>query len=227
MDDVLGVLRNYPDNALKSDAQSGTLTILVVQMESLFRNDPASRLSDELAGLDDTRDRLITGLVKLCDAHTYGPDPKKRDAAELLSHSLSTYGAGIAQQVYQAESATITNVLTNWSTKPELTAAAELIGATEWTIALDDANERFKAMYLRRTAELAADASPDTMKSKRLEVNEAWYKLRERINGFFTVTDGAEPWKTAIEQLNSLIGQYNATLSHRAGRAADKDTPQV
>jgi hypothetical protein len=216
--DILGIVK--PQAGLQSDVQVGTLSILVAEMQILFRNDPSSPLSTQLAGHDTARDRLITGLVKLCDAHTYGPDPDKRAAADLLSHNLATYGAGIAEQSYQAESATITNIVAEWSTKPELTTAATLIGAEEWMTALQAANESFKTMYLRRTAEMSAGSTPDTFKAKRLEANDAWYKLRDRINSFFMINDGAAPWGTVTAQLNALIDQYTATLHTRAGRAA-------
>ncbi len=220
MTEAQRIVHTYQQNIeLQSDAQIGTFSILVAEMQILYRNDPASPLSIELAGHDTKRDRLITGLIKLCDAHTYGPDPDKRAAADLLSHNLDTYGAGIAQQSYQAETVTISNILAEWSRNPELTAAAARIGADEWTTALHAANESFNTMYLRHTAEMTPDAHhPDTFKTKRLETDEAWYKLCDRLNSFFIIHDGAIVWHNMTEELNALIDRYNATLNTRIGR---------
>ena len=163
----------------------------------------------------------MTGLAKLCDAHTYGPDADKRAAGDALSRNLEIYGASISAQEYNAETATITNILADWNTKPDLIAAAALIGATEWTTALETVNTGFRKMYLQRNAEQAAGYTPDTLRNKRAETNQAWYKLRDRINSFMVINDGAAPWSIATPQLNALIDKYNDTLAVRAGRASD------
>ncbi len=231
MNDVLRIVHTYQANdELQSSVQAGTLSIAVAELELLLHTDGASPLSHDIARLDTARDRLITGLVKLCDAHTYGPDPEKRIAADTLSASLAKYGAGIAQQGYQAETAIITNILTDWSTHPDLTKAAARIGAEEWLTALNTANEGFIATYHQRTAAMAEITPPETVRSVRMETNDAWYKLRDRLDSFFTIHEGAAPWSTAIAHINALIDQYKSTLGIRAGRvsaARNADENQV
>jgi hypothetical protein len=155
--------------------------------------------------------------VKLCDAYSYGPDPDKRAAADLLNASLTKYGTRIAHQDYQAESATLTNLLSDWSTHPELMKAAALIGAEEWVTALHQANENFKHMYARHAQETDADHSRDSVKDKRAETNEAWYKLRDRLDSFFTIHGGEAPWSTSIAHINALIDRYNLAHNTRVG----------
>src|SRR4051812_15575607 len=102
MNDILHIVHEYQENdQLESNVQVGTLSIAVAELQLLLHTDQGSPLSNDIARLDTARDRLIGGLVKLCDAHTYGPDPEKRIAADTLSASLAKYGAGIAQQGYQ------------------------------------------------------------------------------------------------------------------------------
>jgi len=216
MTDVLRVVHTYPQNALESDEHIGTLSILVAELQILVNNDPTSPLSNDIVGLDAARDRLITGLVKLCDAYSYGPDPDKRAAADTLNDSFAKYGAGIAYQNHQAESATITNLLAEWSTRPDLTAAAELIGAEEWVTAMHAANENFKATYLQHSHGTTVDLSADTVKDKRAETTEAWYKLRDRLDSFFTIHEGEAPWSTSIAHINALVDQYNAAHGSEA-----------
>jgi hypothetical protein len=218
MTDAQNILHAFPQGALESDGQIGTFSILVAELQILFHNGQVSPQAHDIAGLDAVRDRLMSGLVRLCDAHTYGPDPDKRAAADLLCSSLDTYGTGIASQNYQAESATITSILADWSTHPPLTAAVARIGAEEWVTALQAANEEFKAAYLKRTTATAAATPTDAFRDKRLETAEAWKRLVNRLDSFFTIHEGAAPWSTAIAQLNALIDQYNATLSGRIGR---------
>jgi hypothetical protein len=215
MTDAQTILHAFPPDALESGTQIGTFSILVAELQILFHSEQVSPQAHDIHGLDAARDRLMSGLVKLCDAYTYGPNPDKRAAADLLSSSLDKYGTGIANQNYQAESATITNILADWSTHPPFTAAAALIGAEEWIAALQAANEEFKAAYLKRTTAMASATPTDAFRDKRMETADAWKRVCSRLDSFFTIHEGAAPWSTAIAQLNALIDQYNAMLSAR------------
>ena len=192
---------------------------VAAEIDSLFANDPASPLTDELLELDSTRDSYMVGLGMYCRSLTYHPDAAKRDTAKTLLHSLDVYG-DIIHQSYNAESASITNLLDDWATKPELVAAALAIGAGDFTTALSTTNTAFVTLYNQRTAAMAANSSPDTLKAKRAEAVIAWNALRNKIEANTVMVDGAAPWGTVVEQLNTLIDQYNATLLSRAGRSA-------
>ena len=210
MNELLLDLHAYPANSLESDEQIGTLSILVAELQIIVNNDPASPFSSDISGLDDARARLMTGLAKLCEAHSYGPDPDKRAAADLLNDSLAKFGAGVAHQDHQTEGATITNLVADWSIHPELTAAAALIGADDWVTALDSANEGFKRVNLQHAGVLASDHALEAVKGKRAQTTEAWYNLRDRLDSFFTIHNGDAPWSTAIAHINALVARYNS-----------------
>ena len=47
-------------------------------------------------------------------------------------------------------------------------------------------------------------------------------KLRNFIDSYFTINEGAEPYNTTTNQLNALVDQYNVMM---AGRGGKDETP--
>ncbi|MEC3877787.1 DUF6261 family protein, partial [Chryseobacterium salviniae] len=83
------------------------------------------------------------------------------------------------------------------------------------------ANDLFNTTYLSRTQEYG-DANPETIKSKREEVNAAYYALRDRIDALHLLVETPpSPYATVINQLNALTDQYNVLLVNR------KEAPPV
>lgn len=197
------------------------LANIVGVMDGLFAVDQASAHTDDLAALDIQRDTYITGLEVLCKAYTYHPVAVKRNAAHTLLHNLEVYGHDIARQGYNAESASISNLLDDWNTKADLVAAAlQVAGTSDFLNALTTTNVAFIALYNQRTTDIAVTAGSDSMKNQRTEAISAWKALCKKIDANTEMVDGAAPWGTVVNQLNTLIDQYNATLHSRAGRTA-------
>ena len=128
---------------------------------------------------------------------------------------MAIYGSGIARQNYQAETATLNNMIRDFEDQPELAAAVTAFSLQPWIDELQDANTLFNTEYLSRTQEYG-DANPDTIKSKREETNVTYYALRDRIDALHTLVETPpSPYITVINQLNALTDQYNVLLVHR------------
>ena len=86
---------------------------------------------------------------------------------------------------------------------------------------LKAANEEFNTKYLSRTQEYG-DASPETIKLTREDVNVAYYALRDRIDALHLLVETPpSPYVTIINQLNALTDQYNALLVNRKPESPD------
>lgn len=134
---------------------------------------------------------------------------------------MALYGSGIARLNYQAETATLNNLIRDWEGKPELITAISEFNLGEWMAELKTANEEFNTKYLSRTQEYG-DASPETIKLKREEVNVAYYALRDRIDALHLLVETPpSPYVTIINQLNALTDQYNALLVNRKPDSTD------
>ena len=159
-------------------------------IENLFKIDQSNPITDELQALDLRRDNAINGILLIVSGHTYHKDATIRNHAKILSDHLKLYGTGIARDNYQSETATLRSIGKDWTNKPELAAAVTALGLGVWQAEMTDANNSFATKYIARTQELAT-ASFDTIKAKRQEATETYYKLRDKINAYYTINEGA------------------------------------
>lgn len=196
---------------------------VVAAISALFVTDQGNDTTPIIQGADIRRDTAISGITLLANAMTYHYDAATRDAATRIADNLSLYGGGIARQNLMAETASITNIIADWNNKPELSAAIVTLGLGAWKAELQDANEQFNTLYIARTQQLGA-LSPDTIRAKRLEAYAAYYALRDRIDAFFVINNGANPWGKTVNEANALIEQYNILLAGRAGNS-QQETP--
>jgi hypothetical protein len=219
--DVLSIIKINDPQALGVLAQYDAFASANKVVEGLFNKEQASAATDELVALDDQRDRLINGINALVLGYTYSTDENQKKNALLLQVNIDSYGSGIAKENYQSETAIITNLLDDWATKPELSAAVAVLNLATWQTQLAAANAAFNAKYLVRTQEMGS-APPDSLKEKRTEATNAYYELRDFIDSFFTINKGAMPFSKTTNELNALIDQYNRLI---AGRGRGSEPP--
>jgi hypothetical protein len=217
------ILANDPA-ALKVTDQYNAVQLVRKTLEQLFMPERSSAITEDIIALDLRRDNAINGIIGLAQSYTYHFDGNTRTAASMLSNYFGTYGAGIARENYTSETAILTNIVTDLHNKPNLSAAIATLQLLDWVTELDTANQAFNQKYLQRTQELAA-ASADTMRAKRSEAANAYYDLRNNLDAYFTITKGAGPFATAINEVNALIDQYNKLITGRSG--GDAPTPTL
>lgn len=222
--DFLGIVQLNDPAALNVKAEFDDFTKVTNTIDALFKADRGSLITDELQAMDLRRDTAITGITGYVQSLTYHFNPITRQHAVTLAANLANYDAGVAKQNYQAETAIIKSILTDWTEKPALKAAIEALNIADWQAELADANTAFNSKYLARTQELGA-ASPDTIKEKRQEATTAYYTLRDFISSHYILAKGAEPYKKAVNELNALITQYNNLLAGRRGGNNDNPAP--
>jgi Family of unknown function (DUF6261) len=219
--DVLSIVKINDPQALGVLAQYDALAAANKTVENLFNKEQASATTDVLVALDNQRDRLINGISALVLGYTYSTDETQKRNALLLQTNIDSYGSGIAKENYQSETAIITNLIDDWTAKPELAAAIAALNLGSWQTELAAANAAFNAKYLVRTQEKGS-ASPESLKEKRTVATNAYYELRNFIDSYFTINKGAEPFRKTTNELNALIDQYNRLI---AGRGRGPEPP--
>ena len=222
--DFLNIVQKNDPDALKVRAQFEALKTSADETEKLFKISQASLITAEIEAMDNRRDRAITGISMVATAYTYSPDPVLEKHAKTLEAHFSLFGTGITRDNYMSQTASIRNILSDWETKSELKDALTALRLKDWKAELQAANEQFYTAYTSRNEELAS-ASPDSLKTKRLEANAAYYKLRDRLNGHFEISDGAEPWAKVSSLANQSISNYNDLLARRGAGEAAPETP--
>ncbi|MBW8358375.1 MAG: hypothetical protein K0M63_01080 [Weeksellaceae bacterium] len=215
MKDFAGIINLNAPATLQIAAKLTAFTTETAELEGLFKKALANDRTRVILQLDERRDNAINGIAAFLQGYAYHYEADKKQNAEKLLTNMAMYGSGIARQNYQSETATLNNMLNDFANKPELAAAVTAFSLQPWLSELQDANTQFNDEYLTRTQEYGA-ANPETIKSKREEVNETYYALRDRIDALHTLVETPpSPYTTVINQLNALTDQYNALLLHR------------
>ena len=224
MKDFAGLVNANNAATLNVAVQYTALAAKNNQLEDLFKKELSSELTQEILDLDNRRDRAYNGILFVVQGFLNHYDPNKVAAATRLKSNLDLYGGGAAKQNYQAETAILNNLVSDWEGKPDLLDALNLLGLLGWKDEMKAANTLFNQKYIERTLEYS-EASPETLLAKRTETAQAYYTLRQFIDAF-SVTINTPSYQTVTNQVNALIAQYNTLLNNRLARMAT-DTPEV
>ena len=118
------------------------------ELSILYATHQGSDITPILQALDRRRDDAIIGIRGMADAYRYHYDPAKRAAGVSIIDNLGLYSGSIAQQSLIAETASIKNILQDWSTLPELMAAVAELQLDDWKTELQTANDLFQTSIM-------------------------------------------------------------------------------
>ncbi|MEG1590011.1 DUF6261 family protein [Chryseobacterium sp.] len=226
MKDFTGIINLNNPAQLAIDAKLNAFVSKTDELESLYKKALANEKTQALLAIDEKRDDAVNGIYYFLLGYSYHFDSVKKQNAQILLENMALYGSGIARLNYQAETATINNLLRDWENKPELADAIILFDLSSWVNEMKAANDEFNTQYLLRTQEYG-DASPETIKLKREEVNVAYYALRDRIDALHLLVETPpSPYVTVINQLNALTNQYNVLLVNRKPDLPEPENPE-
>jgi Family of unknown function (DUF6261) len=209
------VALNNP-SILKVQQEFDASDAVLKDIEALFKTDQGSPITPVIEALDARRDMAVMGIYKQVDSYLGHFTEVKKEAANTLMSQFNVYGnaSNVTLASLQAETAIVTSLVTDLTTKPNLVAAVDELGFAPWVDELKTANDLLNQKYIDRTVELGA-ANPNTIKDKRIASNELYYLLRDMLVSQATVQRNIEPYPTTTNQLNALIDQYNTLLVGR------------
>ena len=215
MDMLQLVAQNNPD-VLKVTDDYNVLQAATAAIGGISKTEQSSPLTPIIEALDARRDSALMGIFKMIEANTSHFDPTIKEAAGALSKYMGIYGvaSAVAGLNLQAETATVTSIVTELQTITDLATAINLLGLTSWVAELKTSNTLLGEKYLERTTG-SAGADPDTIKQKRIACNTAYYSLRDMLQSYNVITRGAVPYPKIINEMNALIDQYNILLMKR------------
>ena len=212
--DVLSAVKNSDPVRLKVTLQYEQLLKLSMDFKAMFKPPAVSAFSESLIVFDDRRNNALKGILALVNGYTYSTHSTIKYAAQLLQKHLAVFESSMLRDGYQTQTAIIRSVLNDWNNMAEYDIALDALNLVSWKIELEMANNQFAAQYLARNQELGA-AGADTLNAKRLETNTSFYTLRNNLDAYFTINNGAEPFGNIVASLNKLIDNYNLPAVRR------------
>ena len=145
--DYLGIINLNTPKQLGIDTKLTTLTTKTTELEALYKKALASDKTQELLLLDERRDDAVNGIYYFLLGYTYHFEDDKQQKAQLLLTNMELYGSGITRLNYQAETATVNNLLRDWENKPDLADAITSFNISAWVNELKIVNEEFTIPY--------------------------------------------------------------------------------
>ena len=99
-----------------------------------------------------------------------------------------------------------------------------LVGISSWVSELEARNNAFADLMRKRFDETAA-RTDIVLKEARIEVDNAYFAIRERVNAL-AVVEGLSVYENFIRTFNAVIAKYALLAKLRGGRGGGQSAPQ-
>lgn len=183
-------------------------------MSAAFKKESGSIITEDLKELDKRRDDAIRGLVLVARGYEYHFDTTTQKAAVAILRSIRKYAKNVANLSYQEETSTIKNIISDWTTNADLTAAVTLLGLTAWQSELEAANNSFDATYVSRSQSDAQKSMQAPVSELRKPVEAAYQTVGNHLTANLVINPSQDLTETVAE-VNALVDKYNLVVARR------------
>jgi len=228
MNNVVTLVGQYDPAALMVQDEYTVLQTNAASFQRLLNAMQGNTITAELEQLDLQRDNAINGIIFTVTGATYSSNPATKAFGYLLQTHLSAFGPTISRESYQNETNKIQNIVADWNDKPDLKAAVTGLGLDAWKADLETANNAFDARYVARSIDKGT-STMDNVKTKRAELNQMYYDLRDALDARYTINKKTqpEPFLSAIKAFNGLVKDYNDLLARKGYSNGEEAIPPV
>jgi hypothetical protein len=184
-----------------------------------------SKYTQDINEQDKKRDGIYRGFAYAVQSALEDFDPDKRGAAKHIHLVLQHYG-NLGRKPFDQETAAIDDLLRELQYAPDTippedghdsraASPVETLGLRSWLDELYAANRQFKTLMQARYDE-AAHRPAEQMRATRREVDQAYYKVIERIEALETIR-GEGIHRAFADELNAVASRYRNILARQAG----------
>lgn len=179
----------------------------IIQLERVFKQIEASMLTKEIVGLDESRDRTVTGILGIAQYYLYHFNPEYVNAADLIVHHMKKYGGRIAKLSYQAETSAINDLVDLFKNDTTFKAAVNLLNLGDWFTELEVQNNAFNEKYIARVDE-EGDKPQLNLRELRAESKTLYDAMIKRFLAHEELYP-SDAHTALIVKINALIDKYN------------------
>ncbi|WP_298423280.1 DUF6261 family protein [uncultured Kordia sp.] len=223
MKDVLELVNTKDVATLQLVKERDALQNIALEMDNLFQQEQGSGITQELIELDTRRDKAFMGIKGLLETHEHHYDDTMQSAASRLLYNMNTFGTNIPRLNYQAETAVIDSMLSDWETQTDLSTAITTLAMTDWVAELKTANEAFNNRFLARVSESAASTAT-SFTTMRDDSTNTYRVLVAHIEAHATLGSDVAHQNLANE-ISELAKQYNVSVNARFNSSNTSEVP--
>ncbi len=213
---IIGIANKTDVVKSKIKPERDALNSLLPDLQTALAIEAANEETQKLIAADKRRDIAISGFVAWLKALQKNPKQAKRDAATAILNYLKAFGSDIAGENNAAESATLSTIAKDCTTKNDLIAALAVIDGVEWIDEIEVANNAFIDLYKNRTTSISDDKKVKSFTALRPEAKTAYDALVNIVSSRYStaLADGLDTTaiKTCIDNMNSTIDQYKQLI---------------
>jgi len=183
------------------------------KVDLAFKKIKKSAITEQIQEADRARDVIWKGLVDTNTAALNHFNPVVQASAKQLKIVFDTYG-NIAKKSLNEQTSATYNILQELEGK--YASDVQTVGLWYWVHELKTRNIAFTNLVRERVDEgsLKVDI---VLKKARAQLDEAYYKIAERINAL-VIVEGAENYEPFIRKLNINIAKYNLLATQASRR---------
>ncbi len=193
---------------------------LFVQLDAAYKKIIKSAFSEEIDAADRQRDEVFRGMREYINSFNRHFNQAVKEAARKIGIVADSYG-DVPNKGKSKETAAISDLiktLRNEHAEDVLTLALN-----SWLDELGRLNTAVETLMRERFDETTARTTA-TMREVRLQTDEVYYKIVERVESFDVIEGTTEnaPWAAFMASLNTVIDYTNNIVAQRKGVAKAK-----
>jgi hypothetical protein len=200
----------------KIKPEHDALNKLLPDLQTALAIENANEETKKLNAAEKRRDIAISGFVAWLKALQKNPKQAKRNAALAILQYLKAFGNDIAGENQAEESASLSTIAKDCTTKTELIDALTVIDGGEWIDEIQASNNAYIELYKNRTTSISDDKKVKSFTALRPDAKLAYEALTNMIASRYTtgLADGLDTSaiKTCIDDMNSTIEQYKQLI---------------
>ena len=172
-----------------------------------------SAITAQIQDADRARDEIYAGMVETSNAALKHFGEEVRGAVARLKILFDTYG-DVNRKSLNEQTSAVYNILQEL--KGKYAPDTALVGISGWISELEARNNAFADLMRERFDETAA-RSDIVLKESRVEVDNAYFAIRERVNAL-AIVEGLSVYESFIRTFNAVIAKYALLAKPRGGR---------
>jgi len=181
-----------------------------------------SAITAQIQEADKARDDIYIGMVETNTGALRHFSPEVRNAAGRLKIVFDTYG-NVPKKPLNDQTSAVYNILQEL--KGKYASDATLVGINAWVLELETRNNAF-AELMRDRFDETASRTDIVLKEARLEVDAAYFAIRERINAL-VIVEGPAAYESFIRTLNAVISKYTRLTKPKGGKNGEETEPET
>ncbi len=212
---VLSIFTELDIEKLRLKPQLGGLNASFNILKAQYKAERGNKITRTIVNLDRARDLLFVATRNILLQHAQAhPDERLRPKAQALLEVIEKHGADLYKKSYQEQTVGMKDITDHIDKNIGLISMIKDFNLQHYYHALKEANKTFNEKYLERN-KAYADQPKDGLKDLRIDGEDKFDKLVQRINAHIILADDPSAYQELADKIDRLVATYQKAVSRR------------